>query len=220
MTDTSTTAERTELRYPFAFAKPELIAGKLFGIRPDNSEVVLDGDEFIARFGPWTVATSIGNIAGADLTGPYSWPKIIGPAHLSLRDSGLTFASNDRQGVCIKFRKKVTGVDALGIVKHAALTVTVADAPSLAAVLHRAAQLADEAEERAERHPGNATLVALDADGDVAAPSVDQVLDEVHDDLLGMSARELRDRAKELGVSGVASMKKDELIEVLSHGTA
>jgi hypothetical protein len=153
-------------------------------------------------------------VAGAQLTGPYSWPRIIGPAHVSLKDRGLTFATTDRQGVCIRFRQPVTGLDPFGVVKHPALTVTVSGAPALVEVLDHAAQLAAEAAARAERHPGRAAIV------EPPPTTVDEVLDEVADDLHALTARELRDRARGLGISGVASMKKDQLIEVLSSHDA
>jgi hypothetical protein len=206
-----------ELEFRFAFALPELIAGRFWGISPSTAGVTIEGDRFIARYGPWRVQTSLGNIAGAQLTGPYSWPKIIGPAHLSLKDGGLTFASSDRQGVCVRFKEPVPGLDPLGILKHRGLTVTVDDPPALIEVLEQAARLATEAEQRAERHPDRPTLGGIDEDGSVPAPTLDEVMDEVVDDLHGMSAKELRERARSLGIAGVSSMKKDELVDVLTH---
>ena len=48
----------------------------------------------IARFGPWQVQTALDNIADVSITGPYTFVKTAGPAHLSLADRGLTFATN------------------------------------------------------------------------------------------------------------------------------
>ena len=45
----------------------------------------------------------------ARVTGPYSVPKTLGPAHLSFRDRGLTFATTSRQGVCVEFHRPVPG---------------------------------------------------------------------------------------------------------------
>jgi hypothetical protein len=208
MSDPTATGEALEFR--FAFARPELLAGRFFGVTPATARVIIEGDRFTARFGPWRVSTSLANIAGASITGPYSWPKIIGPAHLSLRDGGLTFATTDRQGVCIRFRQPVSGLDPLGVFQHRALTVTVDDPPALVQVLEQAAELAGAA---AGRRPRAASPSA----GGSGAPTVDEVVGEVVDELHGMTARELRERARELGIVGAASMKKNELVDALSH---
>ena len=42
---------------------------------------------FVARFGPWAVETPLANVARAEITGPYSTPKTVGPAHVSLADA-------------------------------------------------------------------------------------------------------------------------------------
>jgi hypothetical protein len=207
MPDTDTA---TDLEFRFDFALPELIAGLFFGVRPDSARLTVSGDRLSARFGPWRVDTPLANVAGAELTGPYWWPRIIGPARLSLKDRGLAFATTDRQGVCISFRQPVTGLDPLGIVRHPGLTVTVADAPALVEVLEHAARRSHEAAERAQRHPDRP------GPGEPEL-TVDEVMGDVADDLTALTARELRQRARALGIGGVASMKKDELIDVLSH---
>jgi hypothetical protein len=90
------------------------------------------GDEHIeARFGPWRAQTALANVADASVTGPYTVPKTIGPAHLSFADRGLTFATTSRRGVCISFRDPVAGIDPLGVIRHPGLTVTVADPEGL-----------------------------------------------------------------------------------------
>ena len=61
--------------------------------------------------------------------------KTIGPAHLSLADRGLTFATNRDEGVCIRFHEPVKGIDPLGVLRHPALTVTVDDVDALVASL-------------------------------------------------------------------------------------
>lgn len=75
------------------------------------------------------------NISEVSLTGPYMFLKTAGPAHLSLSDRGITFASNSRQGVCIAFAEPVGGIEPLGVIKHPNLTVTVADCAGLLAAL-------------------------------------------------------------------------------------
>ena len=196
-----------DLEFRFTFGLPELVAGRFFGVTPESAWLSLHDDRLVARFGPWKVETTLANVAGAELTGPYRWPRIIGPAHISLKDRGLTFASTDSQGVCIRFREPVAGIDPLGVIRHPGLTVTVKDAPALVEVLQHAAELADEEEVRARRHPDRPVVED--------PPTLDEVLDEVADDLNALTAKELRQRAKDLGISGVASMKKEELVDLL-----
>ena len=124
-------------RFPFAFSTSYRLAAAPFGVTPGRAEVILDDDarRFIARYGPWRVATSFDNVTAVEVTGPFSVPKTIGPAHLSFADRGLTFASNRDQGVCVSFRVPVRGIDPTGRIRHPGLTVTVADCPALAHAL-------------------------------------------------------------------------------------
>ena len=75
------------------------------------------------------------NIAGVEVTGPYSFLKTAGPARLAITDRGLTFASNGDRGVCISFRSPVTGIAPFGVVRHPELTVTVLDVDGLVEAL-------------------------------------------------------------------------------------
>lgn len=190
------TAPASDLDFRFSFALPALVAGLPFGIGPSSARLTISADRLVARFGPWCLETDLANVAGAAITGPYSWPRVIGPARLSLRDRGLTFATTDRRGVCIRFREPVPAIDPFGVIRHPALTVTVADAPALVEVLEHAAQRA--------------------ASGGAAPTQVDDVVIDVADDLRALTARELRERARSLGIRGVSSMKKDELVDALS----
>lgn len=116
-----------ELRFHPAFQ----LAALPFNVRPDNSLVCIADDHLIAAFGPWRVRTPLSNVANAEATGGYWWSKVIGPAHLSLRDGGLTFASNPDAGVCIEFHDPIRGIEPLGLLRHGSLTVTVADVAGL-----------------------------------------------------------------------------------------
>jgi hypothetical protein len=124
-------------RFGFRFATPFRLAAMPFLVNPANAWVTVDTRDRLltARYGPWCVETSLDNIDHVDVTGPYSWLKTIGPPHVSLADRGLTFASNRDLGVCIGFVEAVRGVDALGVVRHPALTVTVEDVDELVSVL-------------------------------------------------------------------------------------
>ena len=111
---------------PFAFA---------VGVTPLTARVEVVAGELRARFGPWSVRTSLDNVEAAEVTGPYSLPKVVGPPHLSLADRGLTFGTSTRRGLCIRFKKPVTGALPFGVLKHPALTVTVDDPDGLAQAL-------------------------------------------------------------------------------------
>ncbi|MFN7148222.1 MAG: hypothetical protein ACK4V6_01950 [Microthrixaceae bacterium] len=125
----------TAAMFPFRFHPVFRAAALPLGIRHDTARVQVVGDELDAAFGPWRVRTPLDNIVSTTVTGPYAWPKVIGPAHLSFGDRGLTFATNPDVGVCIRFARPVAGIDPWGVIRHPSLTVTVIDAPALAELL-------------------------------------------------------------------------------------
>jgi hypothetical protein len=84
-----------------------------------------------ARFGPWQVQTELDNISDVSITGPYTFIKTAGPAHLSLADRGLTFATNGDRGVCLALVEPIRGIDPFGLLRHPNLTLTVADCDRL-----------------------------------------------------------------------------------------
>ena len=113
-----------ELRMrPFALA---------FGVTPWTSGLDVSDGRLWVRFGPWSLKTSLDNIAGAEVTGPYSFVKVGGPARLSLADRGITFATSTRRGVCIRFKQPVA---AMPLMKHPGVTVTVKDPERLVELL-------------------------------------------------------------------------------------
>jgi hypothetical protein len=119
--------ERTSRRFAFRFDRLHRLLGLAFGVSPLTTYVEIDrtGHRFVARFGPWYVDTPLANVGAVHRTGGYSPLKTIGPARLSFADRGLTFATNDAEGVCVAFRDPITGIDPAGIVRHPALTITV-----------------------------------------------------------------------------------------------
>jgi len=125
--------------FGFRFDLAHRLAAAPFLVSPGTASVVIDRSRgsFLARFGPWKVETSLTNVEYVTATGPYHPVKTIGPPHLSLSDRGLTFATNDRKGLCIRFRVPVRGIDPLGVVRHPAITVTVDDVDRLRASLAR-----------------------------------------------------------------------------------
>jgi hypothetical protein len=114
----------------YDFARPD-IAGpvvepvlRLLGVPGGGSGVWLDDEVLDVTFGPWRVTTPVDNVAGADVDGPYSPWKVLGP-RLSLADRGLTFGTTARAGACIRFREPVPGIEPTGLLLHPSLTVTV-----------------------------------------------------------------------------------------------
>jgi hypothetical protein len=123
------------MTFHFAFATAYRLACLPFGVTPGNSRVEVGDGRLLARFGRWSVETPLDNIVGTAVTGPYGRLRTMGPAHLSLADKGLTFATNGRRGLCIQFRTPVPGLEPTGHLRHPGLTVTVDDPEGLAQAL-------------------------------------------------------------------------------------
>lgn len=123
------------MRFQFAFEPTYRAAALVFGVTPSTARVDVAGDELTARFGLWVVTTPLANVTGTHVGGPYRLLKTVGPAHLSVADRGLTFATNHRRGLCMTFREPVVGLDPTGHLRHPGLTVTVADVDGLAAAI-------------------------------------------------------------------------------------
>jgi len=97
----------------------------LWGVNSRTARVEIGpGRGLVARFGPLQVRTSLDNIAGVELTGPYRWYTAIGIRE-SWVDHGLTFGSTAAGGVCIRFHTPVRGLGRRA--RHPGLTVTVQD---------------------------------------------------------------------------------------------
>ncbi|MEO6410985.1 MAG: hypothetical protein ABIO48_00235 [Pedococcus sp.] len=120
--------------FEFAFEGRYRLPALVFGIRPATARVVVTDDELLVRFGPWRLATPLSNIAGTEMSSGYAWHRTAGPAHLSLTDRGVTFATSQR-GVCVSFVEPVRAIEPTGILRHPAATMTVADPEALAAAL-------------------------------------------------------------------------------------
>jgi hypothetical protein len=121
--------------FDFAFDPLYRAMALAFGVTERRTRVEVGEGRFVARYGFWRVETDLANVAGVEVSGPYRRWTTIGPAHLSLADRGLTFASNRDRGVCIRFREPVPGIEPTGRLRHPGLTVTVADVDGLAAAL-------------------------------------------------------------------------------------
>lgn len=118
-------------RFAFRFDPRYARFNRRFGITPDRAWVELTDESLRARFGIWYLQTGIENIRSAEITGPYRFFKTAGPARLGVTDLGLTFATNGDRGVLITFRRRVRGIEPLGVLRHGELTVTVAEPDAL-----------------------------------------------------------------------------------------
>lgn len=113
--------------FAFRFVLAYRVAGFPFGVTPGRAWAAVADGRLDVRFGPWRVRTPLANVAGAEVTGPYAFLKTAGPAHLAITDRGLTFATNGRRGVCLRFREPVAGIEPFGVIRHPTLTLTLAD---------------------------------------------------------------------------------------------
>jgi len=112
----------------------------LIGVTSGTAHVTLTADRLVARFGPWTCETSIGNVRDVCRTGPYHWYKAIGPRG-SLVDRGLTFGTTTSGGVCVLLREPVPGLAPVGSLRHPGITLTLAAPERFVSSLRRRAGL-------------------------------------------------------------------------------
>jgi hypothetical protein len=122
-------------RFRFEFEPKVAPFSAAFGVTPWTSWLDLRAEQLEIRFGPWSLRTDRENVAGAEVTGPYSLLKVAGPAHLSFADRGVTFATSTERGVCISFREPVRALMPFGSLRHPAVTVTVRDPDRLVELL-------------------------------------------------------------------------------------
>jgi hypothetical protein len=115
--------------FAFRFVPAYRAAGLLFGVTPGRAWAAVADGRLDVRFGPWRVRTPLANVAGAEVTGPYAFLKTAGPAHLGVTDRSLTFATNGRRGVCLRFHEPIPGIEPFGVIRHPTLTLTLADIP-------------------------------------------------------------------------------------------
>ena len=123
------------MNFDFDFDPAYRAAALVFGVTPDRTGVEVADGRFVARYGFWRLETDVANVASTEISGPYRLLTTIGPAHLSLSDRGLTFASNRRRGLCMTFKEPVPGLEPTGRLRHPGLTVTVSDVDGLARAL-------------------------------------------------------------------------------------
>lgn len=116
-------------RFPIRLGERSRPLLRLFGARPDNAYVDLDGD-FDAHFGNFAVRTPLANVVSWRIEGPWRWITAIG-VRRSIRHADVTFGGNHRGGVRLDFREPVR----LSRMRVPALYVTVDDMDGLGAAL-------------------------------------------------------------------------------------
>lgn len=120
--------------FPYAFDNRWKPLFSLHRLDADDG-VALTGDGMLlATFGRSKVETPITNIHHTLVTGDHRWYTAVG-LRLSGKDSGITFGTNHKAGLCIEFIDRIPRV--LGARKHAALWVSVADPQGLADAISR-----------------------------------------------------------------------------------
>ncbi len=150
---------------PFAFERPLDTWARRFAIVPTRSYVRVDDHGFEAVYGPWRVATAWSNVASVERTGPYRSWKVAGPAHLSWSDRGITMAATTVGGACVRFHEPVPGIDPLGVIRHPAATLGVADIDGFVSLADQriAATLGADASARPPDHDEGGYLATLRA---------------------------------------------------------
>ncbi len=104
---------------------------RLFGVRgAEDAWVELRDDELEARFGWSRALTTISNVAGWRIEGPWAWITSIG-VRRSVRHGDITFGGSHHGGVRMDFVQRVR----VGPFRTPALYVTVDDLDGLAAAL-------------------------------------------------------------------------------------
>ncbi len=111
-------------QHDFRWETTYRIAAAPFLVTPGIAFVRIGGGELGIRFGPWSMRTPLTNVCHTEVTDGYTLVKTAGPARLSMKDKGITFATNAGPGLCICFHEPVRG---MGPLRHTAATVTVAD---------------------------------------------------------------------------------------------
>lgn len=119
--------------FPYDFDRRFIAIWWPLGAREGRDGVTVHDDGRIeATYGRFVLRTTVDNVKGVEVSGPYNPLKAVG-LRLSMADTGLTMGTGCTQGVCLKFATPVKRV--IGFKDHAGLTVTVADPDGLVAAL-------------------------------------------------------------------------------------
>jgi hypothetical protein len=116
-------------RFPIRVGRRSRPLLLLFGVRPGNAYVDLDG-ELDARFGFFRIRTPLTNVVSWRIEGPWLWITAIG-VRTNLLHRDVTFGGSPHGGVRLDFREAVP----FGFLRIPALYVTVDDLEALADAL-------------------------------------------------------------------------------------
>lgn len=121
-------------RFDFSMPLPYAAVVLAWGVTPGRAWVEVDDDRVRARFGFFHVETTRDNVVGATReSGPFNPLTAIG-VRFSFSDASITFGSDVRDLVEIRFRRAVT-LRPPGRTRHRALWVSVAEPDRLVEVL-------------------------------------------------------------------------------------
>lgn len=104
------------------------------GVKDTDGVELTDDGMFRAKYGRFSVETPEENIDHTEVTGPHRWYTAVG-IRMSFADDGLTFGTNHTSGLCVTFKEPIAKV--IGMRRHSALWVSVADPEGLAAAIDR-----------------------------------------------------------------------------------
>ena len=99
------------------------------GVRKTDGVTITADGLLKAKFGFFKVTTELANVDHTEVSGDHHWYRAVG-MRLSGRDSGLTFGTSPKRGLCIMFTEKIPKV--VGPRDHRALWVSVDDPAGLA----------------------------------------------------------------------------------------
>ena len=125
----------TARRFEFDWDTAYRVAALPFVITPWTAYAEVTPTELRVRFGPWSLRTVRSNLVSATATGGYTFVKTAGPPHLSFSDRGVTFATNGRAGVCVRFDRAVPAIDPTKRLRHPGATLTLTDREGFAEAL-------------------------------------------------------------------------------------
>jgi hypothetical protein len=124
------------MRHRFDFDRAYRIAGLPFGVTPRSAWVEVADGRLEVRYGPlWRLRTPVSNVVSAEVTGDFAFVKTAGPPHLSFADRGVSFATNGRTALCVRFGEPVPAIDPTGLsgsrLAHPGATLSVTDPEAL-----------------------------------------------------------------------------------------
>jgi hypothetical protein len=119
------------IRFPIRVGRRSWPVLMLFGVRPGNAWIDLDGNLDV-RFGWYRFTTPVDNLASWRIEGPFLWITAIG-VRRSIRHGDVTFGGSPHGGLRIDFREPVKW----GPMRVPAVYLPADDLEGLAAELER-----------------------------------------------------------------------------------